>query len=272
MIPPTRPAAARPGRRRVRALARLAAVAALASALVAAVVAGAPGRPAVFAQDTAPTPTPITFTVVGTTPSPTGGGPTTIAIAPTATPRPSPTPEPVALDFAADDWEGGYYQGNGRFYGRAWVAVYGALSDFPRAALTFDLPQAPIAPMAFEVEGLDDEWADRNEIALEINGRRVYEGPSPFQDFDGVFPGTNAAWTAVTVVIPPGLLTEGTNEIAVANLEPVASYNSPPYVLLSTASLAPAPPELVTAAAAAPTAAPVSIAQDDDGDDGDDDG
>ena len=264
-------APSRPGRARARALVRLAAVAALAGALVASVLAGTPGRRAVRAQDTAPTPTPITFTVVGTTPTPGQGGPTTIAVAPTATPTPSSTPEPIELRFGADDWDGAYYQGNGRFYGRAWVAVYGALSDYPRAALTFDLPQTPTEPMAFAVEGLDDEWADRNEIALEINGRRVYEGPSPFNDWDGVMPGTNAAWTAVTVVIPPGLLTEGENEIAVANLEPVASFNSPPYVLLSTASLAPAPPELATAAAAAPTTAPASIVQDDD-DGGDDDG
>jgi hypothetical protein len=76
----------------------------------------------------------------------------------------------------------------------------------------------------------------------------------------------------VTVVIPPGLLVEGSNEIAVANLEPVASYNRPPYVLLSTASLAPAPPELATAAAE-PTATPQDDDDDDDGgDDAGDDG
>ncbi len=193
-----------------------------------------------------PTPTraPITITIPTATPRPTS---TPI---PTATPSPSLSPVTPSLTFAADDWEGAYYQGNGQFYGRAWVAVYGALSDYPRAALSFDLPAVPDVPMALQIVGLDDERVERNRIALEINGQVVYEGGSPFADWDGVGNGANAAWTQVTVVLPPSLLRAGANEVAIANLEPVASFNSVPYVLLSDAALFPAPPELLATAEA----------------------
>lgn len=239
------------------------------AALTAGLLAGAAGGSA----QQAPTPTPITFTVIGPTPTATAAPAQPAAPSPTATSAPSPTatPEPIDLTFAADDWQGGLYRGNGEFYGRAWVAVYGAQSDFPRAALTFELPLEPTEPLAFSVDGLDDEWADRNEIAFEINGQRVYEGPSPFLDWDGILPGTNAVWTTATLVLPPGLLREGANEVVVQNLEQSASVGLPPYVLLSTAALYPAPPELLT-----PTADDLALltptAGANDGDDDDDGG
>jgi len=268
----------------------------LAGAIAMAFVAGPPAG----AAQTAPTATPITFTVIGMTPTavvPKGApavpptatrAPITITI-PTSTPRPTSTPIPTAtpsptppsvapsLTFTADDWAGAYYQGNGQFYGRAWVAVYGALSDFPRAALSFDLPAAPDVPMALQIVGLDDERVERNRIALEINGQVVYEGGSPFADWDGVGNGANAAWTQVTVVLPPSLLQAGTNEVAIANLEPVASFNSVFYVLLSDAALFPAPAALLATAEAEADSDDAGIeltavADDDDDDDEDDEG
>ena len=90
------------------------------------------------------TPTPIITVEQAPTavPSPVA----TATPAPTLTPAPTPTPAPppvvaaptlapvstVRVDFSAEDWRGGYFQGDGRFYGRPWVAVYGALGDYPR--------------------------------------------------------------------------------------------------------------------------------------------
>ena len=141
------------------------------------------------------------------------------------------------MSFTAESWVGGYYRGDSQAYGRPWVALYGALSDFPRATLAFTLDATPGRPATFSITGLDDEWEALNPIALEVNGERVYSGPSPFVNWDGVGNGANAAWTTVPFTIPSGVLRAGANEIAVANLTPVASFNSPPYVLLADATL-----------------------------------
>jgi hypothetical protein len=117
------------------------------------------------------------------------------------------------------------------------VAVYGALSAYPRAALSFTLDAAPQGESTLTITGLDDEWADLNPISLEVNGRQVFAGPSPWQNWDGVGDGANAAWTSVPISIPAGLLVEGENSIVVSNQAPVASFNSPPYVLLGDAVL-----------------------------------
>ena len=197
---------------------------------------------------TARTPAPTATTVPTRTPPPTATPLPTAT--PTATPLPTATPTPtpqvaptltpaqdVRLQFAAEDWVGGYYRGDSRFYGRPWVAVYGALSDYPRATLGFTLDSTPGRAVTISITGLDDEWQTLNPIALEVNGQAVYTGPSPFVNWDGVGNGANAAWTTVPFTIPSGMLRAGPNEIAFANLTPVASFNSPPYVLLADAIL-----------------------------------
>jgi hypothetical protein len=151
------------------------------------------------------------------------------------------TPEPTELEltFAADDWEGGYYRGDAEWYGRPWTAVYGALSDFPSATLAFALDAAPDADLVLTVEGLDDELALLNPIAIEVNGERVYEGESPFPNWDANTGnrGADAAWTAVEITIPAELFHEGENEIAFLNLSDSGNFGLPPYVLLSEATL-----------------------------------
>jgi hypothetical protein len=143
----------------------------------------------------------------------------------------------IRLEFSAEDWVGGYYRGDSQTYGRPWVAVYGALSDYPRAVLGFTLDATPGRDAVISITGLDDEWETLNPIALEVNGETVYDGPSPFVNWDGVGAGANAAWTTVPFTIPSGMLRAGPNEIAFANLTPVASFNAPPYVLLADAVL-----------------------------------
>ena len=143
----------------------------------------------------------------------------------------------IRLRFTAEDWAGGYYRGDSQAYGRPWVAVYGALSAYPRATLGFTLDATPGRAATISITGLDDEWETLNPISLEVNGQAVYTGPSPFVNWDGVGNGANAAWTTVPFTIPSGLLRAGPNEITVANRSPAASFDAPPYVLLADAVL-----------------------------------
>jgi hypothetical protein len=143
----------------------------------------------------------------------------------------------LTLSFSAEDWEGGRYRGDGEWYGRSWVAVYGAQSPYPQATLNFVLDAVPVAGAALTLVGLDDELVANSAITVDVNGVAVYSGPSPFVNWDGQGQGENAAWTAVNFEIPADLLGAGSNEISVRNLEPSANYGAPPYILLSDAWL-----------------------------------
>ena len=170
---------------------------------------------------------------------------------PTEEPAPAPTDapaaaaeapdeapaQPVSLAFGAADWQGGYYRGDAQWYGRAWVALYGAQSGYGRASVTFFLDAAPSGGGALTIVGLDDESGGDNPLSITVNGVEVFAGPSPFPGWDGVGTGETAAWTAVTFAIPAGALLAGPNEVAVSNLVGGANFGSPPYVLVSDATV-----------------------------------
>jgi hypothetical protein len=150
------------------------------------------------------------------------------------------SPDPLGRTvtvFTADDWVGGYYRGDLEWYGRAWVSVYGAQSDYPRAALAFTLDRAPAGIVEVALNGLDDELVDKATIAISVNDRQVYADLSPFANWDGLGRGENAAWTRVAISVSADLFGVGSNELAVANLVPAANFSAPPYVLLSDASM-----------------------------------
>jgi hypothetical protein len=143
----------------------------------------------------------------------------------------------MALQFSAADWQGGYFRGDGEWYGRAWNAVYGAQSSNPRATLTFSLPAAPQDAATLTITGLDDEWAGNNPIVITVNGVKIFAAPNLFQSWDGVGQGEQAGWTAIPFAVPAGVLQEGVNEITLSNQAPSANFGTPPYVLVSDALL-----------------------------------
>lgn len=209
-----------------------------------------------------PTPTPTN------TPAPTATVPPedTATPVPTATPRPTATPEPTPADvvpivpvqtdgpsgaaasdstlvaFTAQDWEGAYNPGPNAWYGRDWVAIYGAESDYPRATLTFSLDTVPTGGVTFFVTGLDDDRLESDAaITISVNGQMGVQQPSFFQDCacDGEDLGVTAPWSEIPIRIPPEFLVPGTNTITFANAEPAANFAEPPYVLLSDARIEP---------------------------------
>lgn len=154
---------------------------------------------------------------------------------PTAVPEPSAAPEPLAtIEFAAGDWQDTFPNINTGVYDRAAVALYGALSPFPSAALRFDLPSAPTDGATLRIEGLADELGPA-QIAISVNGVEVFRGDSGFAGWDPS--AATPAWTAVDFTIPAEVFQAGANEILVANLADSAAVGLPPYVLLSVATL-----------------------------------
>lgn len=141
------------------------------------------------------------------------------------------------LEFGADAWSGGYYRGDAEWYGRPWISLYGAQSEYPRGTIQFELARDPSRPIVLTIEGLDDEAAGRNQIAVFVNGQRVFTGDAWFEGWDGTGQGETAPWTAVEITIPAGLFVAGQNRISITNESPAANFGGPPYVLLSTGSL-----------------------------------
>jgi hypothetical protein len=166
--------------------------------------------------------------------------PPTAQVAQTApTPTATPVEEGDTIDFAASDWIGGFYQSDPElqdYYGRPWVAVYGAQSDYPQAMLAFELDAAPAAPVQITMLGLDDELEALNPIAIEINDRRVYEDEDIFANWNAVS-GDPTVWSEVRLTIDPSLLEEGVNTLTLLNREPSASFNGPPYFLLGAGTI-----------------------------------
>jgi hypothetical protein len=141
------------------------------------------------------------------------------------------------IAFEAGDWVGGFVRDDAEYYGRPWTAIYGAQSDYPSATLTLVLANDPDEPVTLVFDGLDDELPANNRVAIEINGQRVYEGESWFENWDGLGRGENAQWTTVEITIPADLLIKGRNRVTVLNLTDGANFSSPPYILLSTGTV-----------------------------------
>src|SRR5215203_1807156 len=49
----------------------------------------------------------------------------------------------TTVTLAASQWTGGYYQGNGVWYGRPWAALYGSQTQYSTASLTIQLGSTP---------------------------------------------------------------------------------------------------------------------------------
>ena len=186
-----------------------------------------------------PTSTPRVFQIATLSPTESAAPTEQVAQEP---PTPTVTAEASAevVEFDASDWVGGFYQSDPElqeYYGRPWVAVYGAQSDYPQATLAFELGAVPQAPVAVTVLGLDDELAALNPIAVEINDRRVYEGEDFFANWNAVS-GDPSVWSEIRLTIDPSLLDEGVNTLTLLNLDPAPSFNGPPYFLLGAGSIA----------------------------------
>ena len=143
----------------------------------------------------------------------------------------------TTVTLAASEWTGGYYQGNGVWYGRPWAALYGSQTQYSTASITVQLSNQPSGPVTLTLTGLNDESGTKNPIQITVNGTAIFNGTSWFASWDGQGQGQNAPWTTVAITIPPSYFGSGANSIVVSNLTNSGNFSMPPYVLLGAAQL-----------------------------------
>jgi hypothetical protein len=148
-----------------------------------------------------------------------------------------PSSSVVRLTFNQSDWHGGFLRDDYEWYGRPWVALYGAQSDYPRADLRFTLSEQPFGTVVLYLTGLCDETGIKNPIRVAVNTRTIFNGTAWFESWDGTGDGSNAPWTTVVIRIPADFFLPGQNNISVTNRQPGSNFSSPPYVLLGGARL-----------------------------------
>jgi len=143
----------------------------------------------------------------------------------------------TTVTLAANEWTGGYYQGNGVWYGRPWTALYGSQTQYGTASITVQLGSTPTAPVTLTLVGLNDESGNKNPIQITVNGTTIFNGTSWFASWDGQGQGQNAPWTSVAITIPTSYFPVGANSVVVSNLSNSSNFSMPPYVLLGAAQL-----------------------------------
>jgi hypothetical protein len=143
----------------------------------------------------------------------------------------------TTVTLAANQWTGGYYQGNGVWYGRPWTALYGSQTQYSTASLTVQLGSTPTSAVTLTLVGLNDESGNKNPIQITVNGTTIFNGTSWFASWDGQGQGQNAPWTTVAITIPTSYFVVGANSVVVSNLSNSSNFSMPPYVLLGAAQL-----------------------------------
>lgn len=190
-----------------------------------------------------PEPTQTPEPTVTPTPIP----PTETPVPPTNTPEPTPSPdiafnEPIPLSaipfpiqdgndetMEAGDFKGAYRRPDGVLYGLPAVHLYGQGSDAHTATAEFDGGDGASDYVVIVITGMDDEVAAKVPIRISLNGNTVWEGPSPFGNEDW----TDVAW----VVKDLSWLSEGDNTLSVTNTAGGGEIGTPPWVLLTSATV-----------------------------------
>ncbi|MGI8483588.1 MAG: protein kinase domain-containing protein, partial [Thermomicrobiales bacterium] len=144
------------------------------------------------------------------------------------------TTRTLALDFAASDWQGGYYQATGNL--QPWTALYAQSTGYGDGTLHFEVADEPATEsFTLTLEGMPSEnWTDL-PIAVQINGQDVYTGTSPFATWNGIE--GQQPWTDVRMELPASALRQGDNIITIVNVVDQGGFSVPPYVLLAGGTL-----------------------------------
>ena len=94
---------------------------------------------------------------------------------------------------------------------------------------TFTLPRMPAEPLFVHLKARDDDGPGSCTVAIELNGRLLYEGPNNFPA---------DRWATRRFAIPAGSLRRGENTIVIANRENAGQLGMPPWFMVASCTIA----------------------------------
>jgi hypothetical protein len=139
----------------------------------------------------------------------------------------------VQRKLEEDRFEGGWLPAEG-YAGRGARLLYSAPARRARVSAEFEATGVPVgdelgnAGVGFV--GLDAPGEGRATLRVEINGKKVYEGPNPLPDEQ-----SGGEWGQASFTFPATYLRPGNNTLTVSNLGPGGEFREPPWVALDYA-------------------------------------
>jgi hypothetical protein len=143
----------------------------------------------------------------------------------------APTPEAL-VHFTGAEFQGGAKDLFGSTFDGEQVNYVYALPTGAHATmkLTFPLKSVPAGPLFVHLKGRDDDRPAQCAIAIELNGRVLFEGRNTF---------SAKAFETKRFAIPEGVLKEGENTLVVACREKEGEVGMPPWFQIAACVVAP---------------------------------
>jgi len=141
------------------------------------------------------------------------------------------TGEDSGLLMPGDRFSGGGAEVYARTHRGRWVGyVYAAPTGKDTIRAKFLIEGSPPAAAELRLQALNDDSGKAPRISVKVNDAVVFEGTSPFNSAD---------FSERRLPIPAGALKQGTNVLAIANIEPAGTLGMPPWFMVSEAEVIP---------------------------------
>ena len=142
-----------------------------------------------------------------------------------------PTPEALA-SFTGAEFRGGAKDLFGSNFDGEQVNYVYALPTGAHATMevTFPLKSVPPGPLFVHLKGRDDDYPAQCAIAIELNGRTLFEGRNTY---------STKAFETKRFAIPEGVLKAGENTLVIASREKEGNVGMPPWFQVAACVVAP---------------------------------
>lgn len=139
---------------------------------------------------------------------------------------------PALANFAGAEFSGGAKDRFGSAIDGEQVNYVYARPTGPLATMQvkFAVKDLPAEPMFVHIKGRDDDFHSHCAIAIELNGRTVFEGANPF---------THPAWQTHKFAIPAGALKAGENVLTISNRAAEGTAGMPPWFQVAVCVIGP---------------------------------
>lgn len=135
-------------------------------------------------------------------------------------------PDDALIRLFGSDFQGGAKDLHGTvMHGLSRVNyVYAAATgQHSTMSAQFQVSTVPDEPLFLHVKALDDDAAEGCAIAIELNGKVLFEGKSQFP---------SRKWSTRQFPIPPGTVKQGSNTLVISNREPNGTAGMPPWFMV----------------------------------------